>query len=471
VNTGIGILSRTGGLTVPSVAGQSVFNDLLYNALDNGVILQATSASFAGPALTIAFNTWLAPTITIDAYPLCWDGNNTADAQPFAVHVSIKNWTTAYGSDIRLKMYDGVAGTSDCYQYTTALGWSTSNVYANKPQITIDANGNWSGWVAIKSNGLFNIKARARLVTGSSLQLTSASAIGTALNLATQGGIVYDDNSRATAGNIILARGPSNAILGSYIAEDNGYPNDQTYAAISAGGWCMAMCTSCDEEITFESWNPTTWPGNGSPEFTDVETFCVEGGLIVKIDVILPVELLSFTATSSDASIKLDWATASESNSSRFDVLRNNELVYQVDASNSPTGNAYTWTDNDVTNGTLYTYSLNVVDMAGNSEELTTVEATPSFSEATVTEYALHQNFPNPFNPETAIAFDLVDGGFVTLSIYNVLGQQVASLVNGTMDAGRHVVNFSATDLPSGLYLYRIEANGFTAQKKMIVMK
>ena len=62
-----------------------------------------------------------------------------------------------------------------------------------------------------------------------------------------------------------------------------------------------------------------------------------------------------------------------------------------------------------------------------------------------MTRYALHQNFPNPFNPETSIRFDMLESGFVTLSVYNVLGQEVASLVNGTMDAGQHIVHFQCS--------------------------
>ncbi len=77
----------------------------------------------------------------------------------------------------------------------------------------------------------------------------------------------------------------------------------------------------------------------------------------------------------------------------------------------------------------------------------------------------------NPFNPTTTIAFDLLENGFVTLKIYNVMGQSVATVVNGTMNAGRHSVAFDASNLSSGVYLYRIEANGFSAEKKMLLMK
>ncbi len=87
------------------------------------------------------------------------------------------------------------------------------------------------------------------------------------------------------------------------------------------------------------------------------------------------------------------------------------------------------------------------------------------------TSYTLHQNYPNPFNPTTQIRFDLVESQIVKLSVFNVLGQEVMTLANRQMDAGRHAVTFDAANLASGLYFYRIEAGQFTDMKKMILMK
>jgi len=140
-------------------------------------------------------------------------------------------------------------------------------------------------------------------------------------------------------------------------------------------------------------------------------------------------------------------------------------------AGNDAGGHSYTWTDERVVNGTSYSYTLISVDINGVSDELATTDATPVFSAASVTEYALHQNYPNPFNPETNITFDLVESGFVKLTVYNVVGQEVAILANGTMESGRHIVNFQAANLPSGVYLYRLEAGDFVSQKKMVLMK
>ena len=93
----------------------------------------------------------------------------------------------------------------------------------------------------------------------------------------------------------------------------------------------------------------------------------------------------------------------------------------------------------------------------------------------TPTNFELAQNFPNPFNPSTTIKYEIKEGGFVTLNVYNLLGNLVATLVNENQAAGTYYVNFNVnserTPLPSGVYFYRLQVGDFVATKKMVVMK
>ena len=85
--------------------------------------------------------------------------------------------------------------------------------------------------------------------------------------------------------------------------------------------------------------------------------------------------------------------------------------------------------------------------------------------------YGLHHNFPNPFNPLTTIRYGLPNRSHVTLTVFNTLGQQVALLVNGDMEAGYHEAKFDASGLSSGVYLYRLQAGDFTQAKGLMLLK
>ena len=86
-------------------------------------------------------------------------------------------------------------------------------------------------------------------------------------------------------------------------------------------------------------------------------------------------------------------------------------------------------------------------------------------------EFALHQNFPNPFNPSTMISYSISRSGLVSLKVFNVLGEDIATLVNETNDAGKYNIEWNASRFPSGLYFYRLQADNDSETKKMIFLK
>jgi hypothetical protein len=86
-------------------------------------------------------------------------------------------------------------------------------------------------------------------------------------------------------------------------------------------------------------------------------------------------------------------------------------------------------------------------------------------------DYKLFQNFPNPFNPSTKISYKIKKEGNVSLTVFNLVGQEVSVLVNEKQSAGNYEVEFDASELTSGVYLYKLQINGFTSVKRMTVLK
>ena len=126
--------------------------------------------------------------------------------------------------------------------------------------------------------------------------------------------------------------------------------------------------------------------------------------------------------------------------------------------------------------------SLNVVVFVQSAASKTIYQSeTINYSDLTVTslsdddelptEFVLEQNYPNPFNPSTKISFTIPSSGFTSLKIYNVLGNEVTTLLNGALQAGKHNINFNATNLSSGTYFYKLSSGNFVETKKMMFLK
>jgi plastocyanin len=127
-----------------------------------------------------------------------------------------------------------------------------------------------------------------------------------------------------------------------------------------------------------------------------------------------------------------------------------------------------------VTTAGMYNYQCDFhfsVGMTGsfNASSVTSVKHKGTSSEPVT--FLLKQNFPNPFNPETIISFDIPVQAFVSIKVYNLIGQKVATLVNGNMAAGGYSKSWNAASLPSGVYIYRLQAGTLTAARKLVLIK
>jgi len=102
--------------------------------------------------------------------------------------------------------------------------------------------------------------------------------------------------------------------------------------------------------------------------------------------------------------------------------------------------------------------------------QIITVDVKNDKKEVLLTEFRLYQNYPNPFNPSTIISYQLPKQGFVSINIYNILGQKITSLVKNPQSAGSYQFNFDASNLSAGTYIYQLKAGDFI-QKKMLLLK
>lgn len=195
----------------------------------------------------------------------------------------------------------------------------------------------------------------------------------------------------------------------------------------------------------------------------------------------LPVELVSFDAVGMDKAVRLSWRTESENDHDAYLIYRGtspnqiDRLVGEISgAGTSSSPLEYEYIDRQVFNGISYYYQLADRDINGQvTIHPTVVSATPTpgAQGIVVEEYALYQNYPNPFNPNTSIEFDIAEAGHVTLSIYNVLGGEVATMVDGWKEPNRYRVSFDGSNLATGMYFYMLKINDFTEIKKMVYIQ
>ena len=192
---------------------------------------------------------------------------------------------------------------------------------------------------------------------------------------------------------------------------------------------------------------------------------------------LLPVELASFTSNVNKNNVTLNWTTATETNNQGFDIERTvvgSDTWAKVGnvAGNGTTTQQKDYSFSERPTTGHYNYRLKQIDFNGsvNYHALTgeVIVGLP-------TVYSISQNYPNPFNPTTKIDFELPYDSKVSILLYDISGREVGKLVNEQLTAGYHNVQFNGSNLSSGMYFYRINANGgsqnFVTTKKMVLIK
>ncbi len=191
----------------------------------------------------------------------------------------------------------------------------------------------------------------------------------------------------------------------------------------------------------------------------------------------LPAPPSNLTAAAiSRTEIRLTWAD-SATNENGFHLYRSDSisgafcLIATLDA------NTIIYTDTALIEGITYWYRINAFNTAGNSAVSLDAFATAGIIVSVKQEhdiptgFALEQNYPNPFNPTTTIEFSVPHVSFTSLKIYDVLGEEVATLVSENLQAGNHKADWNASNFSSGVYFYRLSTENFVATKKLLLLK
>ena len=191
------------------------------------------------------------------------------------------------------------------------------------------------------------------------------------------------------------------------------------------------------------------------------------------------------TIAAGNNELVLCWQTMEEFETYRFHVLRAEgpegpftevaTIPSQLPDIKTTGSYNYEYRDGGLENGHVYYYKLSREDLHGNQDDYPGIfSGVPSLNgdAVEIEDYCLHPAYPNPFNPETRIAYDVLEAGHVDLRVFDILGREVALLVDDVKLKGRHNIVFNAKDLPSGLYFYRIDIGGqFTSTQKILLVK
>ncbi|MDP4115435.1 MAG: T9SS type A sorting domain-containing protein, partial [Bacteroidota bacterium] len=185
-----------------------------------------------------------------------------------------------------------------------------------------------------------------------------------------------------------------------------------------------------------------------------------------------PVELSAFTVSRKGNKIALNWTTSTETNNKGFSVQRSKDkavwesLTFVKGNGTSTNINTYSFIDEHPYSVKSY-YRLTQEDYDGSIKTYPYAETNTQL----INSYSLEQNYPNPFNPSTTISYAIPVKQKVIMKVFDVLGNEVSVLVNGEQEAGTHLVSLNAKNLPSGIYIYKIQAGTFSQSRKMLLVK
>jgi hypothetical protein len=319
---------------------------------------------------------------------------------------------------------------------------------------------------------------QGRSYTGGFIGVLSVGEISNSYSRGSVNGIDasgFVDVNSATITNCYSTGSVSGTSAAGFLRSNSGTVNNsfwdtQTSGQSSSSGGTGKTTAEMKTQSTFlnAGWSPLIWYmdagiNDGYPNLSGITP--------------IPVELSMLKAEFKMNSVKLIWKTATEVKNYGFEIQRLvisgkctefEKIGFVEGYGNSNSPKDYSFTDENVPCGKVQ-YRLKQIDTDGKYEYSKTIEIE---IQAIIKEFSLFQNYPNPFNPVTTIKYSLPVSGSVTIKIYDVLGNEITTLINNVIkEPGYHSLEFNAKLLPSGIYFYKLTTNGFSFTRKLMLLK
>ena len=427
------------------------------------------------------------------------------------LNISFGTFQITSGAVVTIKAGGSLSNTSNT-AHTLVDAGGTLNI-AGSLSITFPSANSWDGNVNVTGTGSISLSSSRNLTmnTGSTLLMEPSTIItgagsftlssGASLKIGSTTGIT----SSGATGNIQVSGTRSYSTGANYTyngiaaqVTGNGLPSTVNNLTINgSGGVTLGNSiivsnilniigsltlpngtTSTAEYLQFNSTDqsPGDWGSSSSAAGNTNDTYFSNSGTgIISVNGSLPVELTSFSGSVENNVVKLNWLTATEVNNYGFNVERSSssnsieweKIGFVQGHGNSNATKKYSFTDNNIVSGNC-NYRLKQIDNDGQFKYSNVIEVSINIPE----KFVLEQNYPNPFNPSTSIRYSISKTSIVSLKVYDVLGREVATLVNEEKQPGAYEVNFDASGFSSGIYFYRLRAGGnYSATQKMVLLK
>ncbi len=383
---------------------------------------------------------------------------------------------------------DFLGGSGSVFRNVNGTGQFLFSTYANPSGSILLHDYDGDGDLDIASHDFQNQQLNVLGNNGSGVftQLNSSN-----LNLSPRGMSSADfdgDGDLDIAGKINLRSSGLSILFNDYLCSISGFSHipinsESVFRSIAGSGrfWTLSNYGSTAASIIGSITNDSLVVSAGSIGGHFVLYYSDNMGVLchkhVFVEDPLPVEMASFTSGISGRDVTLNWTTSSETNNSGFEIQRAFgkgqylKISFVTGNGTSSIANSYSYIDKGLSSGN-YNYRLKQSDFNGNFEYFNlsneVVIGIPG-------KFDLSQNYPNPFNPSTKINFDVPVDSRVSINLFDMSGKEVASLTNEVKAAGYYTLEFNASELPSGIYFYRIIADGngssFISTKKMTLIK